>query len=134
MSGEPDMPDPPTTGGAQPARDVLSNLATWAGSVLNDILRVMSDAEGGVIALNELGWTGGTPALPPALLSRLDQQAQGGTDASVQAAESFGEVVLALGTLGEAFVAAGGDQSSGVSALEIVADMLDLAMTLRMRE
>jgi hypothetical protein len=101
--------------------------------VLNDILRVMSDAEGGLIALNELGWTGGTPALPPALLSRLDQQAQGGTDASVQA-ESFGEVVLALGALGEAFIAAGGDQSSGVSALEIVADMLDLTMTLRMRE
>ena len=86
--------------------DILASLSTWLGSVLNDILRVMADAEGGPAMLAELGWTGGTPVLPASLLARLDQGAQGG-DPGAQSAESFASVVLALAALQDALEAAG---------------------------
>jgi hypothetical protein len=111
--------------------DVLTSLSTWLGSVLNDILQVMSDAEGGPAMLAEFGWTGDTPALPATLLARLDQGAQGG-DPGIQSAESFASVVLALAALQDALEAARGEMDVA-SALEVLADILDVTMMLRLR-
>jgi hypothetical protein len=121
------MSDQPTSGtgsasGTPAGQDVLTSLATWLGSVLDDILRVMTDAEGGPQLLAELGWAGSTPTLPAGLLARLDQQAQTGTDASAQAAESFAEVLVALGAFGDAMLGSASADASGVTALELVAD------------
>lgn len=57
---------------------VLSRLSTWLGSVLNDIMRLLADPEGGQLLLAEHGWGGGAPVLPAQLLARLDQEAQAG--------------------------------------------------------
>jgi hypothetical protein len=121
------------TDGTSTGPDLLTSLANWVGSVLNDILRLMTDAEGGPQALAELGWTGSTPTLPAGLLSRLDQAAQGGTDPSTRAAEQFGELLLALGAFGDAMVASASPDASAATALELVADALDLAMLSRLK-
>jgi hypothetical protein len=111
--------------------DVLTSLSTWLGSVLNDILQVMADAEGGPAMLAEFGWTGGTPVLPASLLARLDQGAQG-SDPGAQSAESFASVVLALAALQDALEAARGGMDVA-SALEVLADILDVTVMLRLR-
>ncbi len=118
----------------QNSTDILTRLSTWLGSVLNDILRLLADAEGGQLLLAEQGWNAGAPVLPAQLLSRLDQQTQSGSDASVQAAESFAEVLIALAAFTEALVNVPNSQASGVTALELVADVLDATMALRVRE
>ncbi len=115
-------------------QDILQSLSTWLGSVLNDILRVLADAEGGQLLLAEHGWEGGAPVLPASLLGRLDEQAQAGSDPSVAKAESFAEVLVALTALGDAVVAASGPGATGVSGLELVADLLDVSMSMRVRE
>ena len=51
----------------------------------------------------------------------------------MQAAESFAEVLVALAALGDAMVGSASADASGVTALELVADALDLAMTSRLR-
>jgi hypothetical protein len=117
-----------------PQPDVLTRLATWFGSVLTDIVRVLADAESGPLLLAELGFEGSAPTLPAALLARLDQQAQAGTSSGAQAVESFEEILVALAALSEALGAASAPGASGVSALELVADLLDVSMTLRVRE
>jgi hypothetical protein len=113
---------------------VLSRLSTWLGSVLNDIMRLLADPEGGQLLLAEHGWGGGAPVLPAQLLARLDQQSQAGSDPSVQAEESFAAVLIALAAFTEALVEVPDGQASGVTALELVGDVLDAAMYLRMRE
>ena len=128
----PEMPPTPTATGAN--TDVLTNLSTWLGAILNDIIRVFADAEGANIALAEQGWTAARRSSPRSSSARLDQEAQSGNDPSMRAAESFAEVLVALGALGDALIAASGPEASGISALELLAEQLDLAMTLRMRE
>ena len=122
-------PTPPPT--ATERKDVLTALSTWLGSVLNDVLRAFADVEGASLILAEQGWTGGTPVLPAQLLSRLDQEAQAGSDPAMRAAESFGEVLVAISALGDALIAASGSQAGGVSALELLADYLDFVMSGR---
>jgi hypothetical protein len=126
------MPDPQPANDA--TQDILTSLSTWLGSVLNDIVRVLADAEGGQLLLAEQGWEGGAPVLPASLLARLDQQAQAGVDPSVAKAESFAEVLLALTALGDAIIAASGSGATGVSGLELIADLLDVSMSMRLRE
>src|SRR5437588_5217234 len=125
-------PTPPPT--ATERKDVLTALSTWLGSVLNDVLRAFADVEGASLIFAEQGWTGGTPVLPAQLLSRLDQEAQAGSDPAMRAAESFGEVLVAISALGDALIAASGSQAGGVSALELLADYLDFVMSMRLRE
>jgi hypothetical protein len=127
MSAVPPPPDPGSL-------SVLDRLATWLGSVLNDIMRLLADPEGGQLLLTEQGWGGGAPVLPAQLLARLDQQSQAGTDPGIQAEESFAEVLIALAAFTEALVEVPDGQASGVTALELVADVLDAVMFLRMRE
>jgi hypothetical protein len=113
-------------------QDVLAAVRAWFAGILNDIVRGLSDAEGGHLLLTELGWGGGTPLLPAALLQRLDTEAQGGTDQDVAKAESLAELIAALGLLVEAMVAAPG--GSGSSVGELIADLVDYIVAMRMRE
>lgn len=125
-----DTPTPPADSSGSGA-DILASLSTWLGSVLNDILQVLADAEGGPAMLAEFGWTGDTPVLPSSLLGRLDQGAQGAAPGA-QSAESFASVVLAVAALQDALEAAKGDMDLA-SALEVLADILDVTMMLRLR-
>jgi hypothetical protein len=127
VSAVPPQPNPDSMG-------VLSWLSTWLGSVLNDIMRLLADPEGGQLMLAEQGWGASAPVLPAALLGRLDQESQAGTDPSIQAEESFAEVLVALAAFTEALENVPDAQSSLVTAGELVADLLDAVMALRMRE
>jgi len=127
MNAVPPEPNPDSMG-------VLSWLSTWLGSVLNDIMRLLADPEGGQLMLAEQGWGAGAPVLPAALLGRLDQESQAGTDASIKAEESFAEVLVALAAFTEALENVPDAQASLVTAAELVADLLDAVMALRMRE
>lgn len=69
--------------------------------------------------------------LPASQLARLDQGAQG-SDPGAQSAESFASVVLALAALQDALEAARGGMDVA-SALEVLADILDVTMMLRLR-
>ena len=141
MPDTPTQPTGPSGSGGGPAAsggssadsgaDVLVSLATWLGSVLDDILQVMADVEGGPAMLAEFGWTGSTPVLPASLLARLDQGAQG-SDPGAKSAESFASVVVALAALQDALEAARGGMDVA-SALEVLADILDVTMMLRLR-
>jgi hypothetical protein len=82
MSAVPPQPNPDSMG-------LLSKLSTWLGTILNDVMRLLADPEGGQLMLAEQGWGAGAPVLPAALLGRLDQESQAGTDPSIQAEESF---------------------------------------------
>jgi hypothetical protein len=124
---------PDGSGSGDVGQDVLLQLSTWLGSILDDLLRLMADAEAGPAVMAELGWEGTLPVLPAQLLSRIDDQAQGGAGTRTREAEEFGEVLLALGAFGDALVAAASAESSGVSAAELIADFLDIVIAGRMR-
>jgi hypothetical protein len=127
MSVPPPQPKPDAMG-------LLSKLSTWFGTILNDIMRLLADPEGGQLMLAEQGWGAGAPVLPAALLGRLGQESQAGTDPSIQAEESFAEVLIALAAFTEALENVPDAQASLVTAAELVADLLDAVMALRMRE
>ena len=122
------------SGASDSTQDVLVKLSTWMGSVLDDILRVMADVEAGPVMMTEMGWQGAPPALPAALLSRINQQAAGGTSPGARASETFGEVLVAVTALGEAIISDAQSGGGGVGALELVADLFDITLMLRMRE
>jgi hypothetical protein len=113
---------------------LVSKLSTWLGTILNDIMRLLADPEGGQLMLAEQGWGAGAPVLSAALLGRLDQESQAGTDPSIRAEESFAEVLIALAAFIEALENVPDAQASLVTAAELVADLLDAVMMLRMRE
>jgi hypothetical protein len=118
------MPDPPSS------PDALNRFVGWLASVLKDLVGVMSDAEGGPVLLAELGWSGNPPAIPPDLLTRLDQVMESGTNPAAQAADTFAEFVLALTALANALASAGADAST---AFELVGDALDVIVTQRLK-
>jgi hypothetical protein len=121
----------PATGSSQ--QDIFTRILNWFSGILDDIVRLMADAEGANILLTELGWEGGVPTMPSALLQRLDQQAQGGTSADMAKVESLGELIVAIGALGDALVAVA-ESGSAVGVAEIVADLVDVAISLQLRE
>jgi hypothetical protein len=127
MSVVPPQPNPDSMG-------LLSKLSTWFGTILNDIMRLLAEPEGGQLMLAEQGWGAGAPVLPAALLGRLDRESQAGTDPSIQAEESFAEVLVALAAFTEALENVPDAQASPVTAAELVANLLDAVMALRMRE
>lgn len=127
MSVVPAAPNPDSMG-------LLSKLSTWFGTILNDIMRLLADPEGGQLMLAEQGWGAGAPVLSAALLGRLDQESKAGTDPSIQAEESFAEVLVALAAFIEALQNVPNAEASLVTAAELVADLLDAVMMLRMRE
>jgi Family of unknown function (DUF6603) len=130
----PPTPPPPPGTSTDPKNGVLDRFTDWLGSVLNDIVRALADPVAGQVLLSEQGLDVPPPALPASLLGRLDQEMQAGTDPTAKAAESFGDVLVAIAALTEAIVAAAGEHMTGTEVAELVADTLDLHMSLRLRE
>ena len=112
MSVPPPAPNPDSMG-------LVSKLSTWLGTILNDIMRMLADPEGGQLMLAEQGWGAGAPVLSAALLGRLDQESQAGTDPSIQAEESFAEVLIALAAFIEALENVPDAQASLVTAASL---------------
>jgi hypothetical protein len=123
---------PPAT---PPDPNVLHQMATWLGQVLTDAIALLADAEAGPVLLAEHGWTAVAPAIPAQLLARVPPPSwQSGQSPPSTSGETFTEVLIAVAALAEAFATVpSAPGSAAVSALEVVADILDTVVLLRLR-
>ena len=148
-------PDDPASPGASGttsssgATDVLLNLLRWCGSIVTDIAGLLADEEAGPIVLAELGFSGAVPnadafdqtvhALQSINTSAAADSTSTGTSSSdsttVAMIEEFGQITLAAAMLIDAIAGTadrGGDPWR--EAARIVADLIDLTVTARMRQ
>ena len=139
-------PDPPASSGTPEAQDALTALTGWFSSVFDDLIRALADAEGGPLLLDELGFTGTAPVLPTVLLQRLDQASQGGgggtgsstsgtsAGAGASRVDTLAGTITAIAVLIDAVAEVAGGAGGATVAAELVADMIDVVLELRLRE